>query len=155
MRARPVVYVNGRTGVRGLRARDVASWVALILQEEGRPGELSLTFVDTPTMASLNERYTGRVGTTDVLAFSQQEGYPPAPDPQLLGDVVVDRDQVRRQAREHGVPIQEELLRVVAHGVLHLVGFDHQRPHEERAMRSAEARYISLFSRRQESDATT
>jgi probable rRNA maturation factor len=110
-----------------------------------------VTFVDTATMTDLNERYTGRSGTTDVLAFSQQEGENPAPDPDLLGDVVVDVQRVRAQARHYEVSPRGEMLRVVAHGVLHLLGYDHHTPREETSMRQAEQRYVRLFGRRHDS----
>ena len=83
-----------------------------------------------------------------MLAFSQQEGEHPAPDPGLLGDVIVDVQQVRAQARDYGVTMHEEMLRVVAHGVLHLLGYDHVTPEEETRMRRAEQRCLRRFGRR-------
>ncbi|MCU0611213.1 MAG: rRNA maturation RNase YbeY [Candidatus Eisenbacteria bacterium] len=140
------VYVNGGLRVRGLSRPALSSWLRDLLGLEGRPrGEVSLTFVDTAGMTALNERYTGRRGTTDVLAFSQQEGYPPAPDPDFLGDVLVDLQRVRAQARDHGVATSEEVLRVVAHGFLHLVGYDHATDQEEVRMRQAEERHIRRY----------
>jgi len=152
MNADTMVYVNGSPRVRGLSCRALAAWLRDLLSSEGRPkGEVSLTFVDTATMTDLNERYTGRSGTTDVLAFSQQEGDSPAPDPHLLGDVVVDAQRVHTQARDYGASAHEEMLRVVAHGVLHLLGYDHITPEEEARMRQAEQRYLLTFGRRHES----
>jgi rRNA maturation RNase YbeY len=123
-----------------------------LLAAEGFPeGEVSLTFLDSVAMTELNEHYTGRTGTTDVLAFSQQEGETKAPDATLLGDVIVDGTQVQSQAREHGVDPSEELLRVIAHGFLHLLGYGHETPKEAKRMREAENRYVGLyFSMRRE-----
>lgn len=143
-----IVYVNGSPRMRGVTRESLASWVGEILRRERRPGEVSVTFVDTEAMTALNERYTGRRGTTDVLAFSQQEGACPAPDPCLLGDVLVDVQQVRAQARDVRVRCRDELLRVVAHGILHLLGYDHATPEEESRMRRAEERHLLRFGRR-------
>jgi probable rRNA maturation factor len=124
----------------------LAPWLEQLLTAEGFPGgEVSLTFLDNAAMTELNERYTGRSGTTDVLAFSQQEGKNKAPDATLLGDVIVDRTQVRPQAKDHGVDPARELLRVVAHGFLHLLGYGHNTPREAERMREAENRHIERY----------
>ncbi len=151
-RGGPLVHINGGSRTRGLPRHLLRAWVRDILVAEGFPhAEVSLTFVDTPAMVELNERYTGRKGTTDVLAFSQQEGDYPAPDPGLLGDVVIDVAQVRRNARAYGVRRLEEMLRVAAHGVLHLLGYEHEAAEAHARMRQAEDRYIERFFRRRES----
>jgi rRNA maturation RNase YbeY len=104
-------------------------------------------------MAALNEKYTGRTGSTDVLAFAQQEGANRAPDANLLGDVIVDVTTVRAHARAYGIPLVEELLRVVAHGFLHLLGYDHAESAGTKRMREAEdrciKRYFALGSKQQ------
>lgn len=148
----PAVYVNGHARTNGFSKRTITPWLCDLLRVEGRPGAVvSLTFVDSAAMTALNERYTGRRGTTDVLAFSQQEGDHPAPDPDLLGDVIVDIHRVRAQARECGVTRIDEMLRVVAHGFLHLLGYDHASPGERLRMRRAEELHILRYRTGQES----
>ncbi|MBN1425970.1 rRNA maturation RNase YbeY [Candidatus Fermentibacteria bacterium] len=150
--SRPMVYVNGHARTKGISRGTLTPWLRDLLCIEGRPGAVvSLTFVDSAAMSALNGRYTGRRGTTDVLAFSQQEGDHPAPDPDLLGDVLVDMEQVRAQARKYGVEPREEMLRVVAHGFLHLLGYDHTSQREELCMRLAEERHILRYRTSQES----
>ena len=89
------------------------------LIEEGRTGEFSITLLGDQEMEKLNARYLGRNITTDVLAFSM------GTDELALGDVYVCVDQASRQAKEHEIPLDEELVRLVVHGALHVLGHDH------------------------------
>ena len=89
------------------------------LIEEGRTGEFSITLLGDQEMEKLNTRYLGRNVTTDVLAFSM------GTDELALGDVYVCVDQAIRQAKEHEIPLDEELVRLVIHGALHVLGHDH------------------------------
>jgi probable rRNA maturation factor len=82
-------------------------------------GEISVTFLDAPAMAALNETHLSRQGPTDVIAFSL--GSPDEP----LGDVYVCPEVAALSAEEYSVPLREELLRLVIHGVLHVLGHDH------------------------------
>ena len=88
--------------------------------------ELSLLLVSDAEMRKLNRQWRGRDRTTDVLAFAQREGAGGAPGG-LLGDVVISVDTARRQAAERGHPLTVEGERLLIHGVLHLLGYDHER----------------------------
>ena len=141
-----LVHINRHTRIRGITHATLAPWLEQLLAAEGFPGgEVSLTFLESEAMTELNERYTGRSGTTDVLAFSQQEGETKPPDAALLGDVIVDRTQVESQAKDHGVDPARELLQVVAHGFLHLLGYGHNTPREAKRMREAEDRHVERY----------
>ena len=85
------------------------------LIEDGRTGEFSITLLGDQEMGELNARYLGR----NVLAFSMGTTELP------LGDVYVCVDQASRQAKEHEIPLDEELVRLVVHGALHVLGHDH------------------------------
>ena len=98
--------------------------------------ELSVTFLAEAQMRELHRRYLGIDRPTDVLAFDLGEGE------ELLGDVYVAPEVAARNALEHGVPAEEEVLRVVVHGVLHALGHDHP---------AGESRYESEMFRLQES----
>jgi probable rRNA maturation factor len=154
---------------------DVARWVRLaeqVLGAEGvrRTSELSLLFVDTPTMAELNERHMGKSGPTDVLAFPiDDEGLehgrwpdngtsgPDRPPldldelPTLLGDVVICPATAAAQAPEHaGKPqhagtLEDELALLVIHGILHVLGHDHAEPDETAAMQAKEQAHLAAF----------
>ncbi len=115
--------------------------VETILQALGRPGHsVSVTLVDDRTIRRLNHGYLGKRRATDVLAFPM-EGSPSLlaslPTP-LLGEVIVSVETAKRQAREHGHSLHEEVDLLVVHGLLHLVGYDDQDPLEARLMHERE-----------------
>ncbi|MBQ4334411.1 MAG: rRNA maturation RNase YbeY [Myxococcaceae bacterium] len=117
-----------------LRQRARAFLAALDLQDV----ELSISLVDDAAIAQLNAEWRHKPQPTDVLSFPAGE-LPPIPGlPRPLGDVVISLDTARRRAREEGVPLASELSRYLAHGLLHLLGHDHQTPEEARAMSRAE-----------------
>ena len=86
---------------------------------------LSVEFIGDYRMRRLNGQYRGRDMTTDVLAFAMREG--PGPSSLLLGDVVISIPQAVRQAVDQGHSIQQELATLLIHGILHLLGYDHER----------------------------
>lgn len=77
-------------------------------------------------MRTLNRRFRGKDRTTDVLSFPFREGPFQRVQPHLLGDIVISVPAADRQARERGAPRREELDRLLIHGLLHLVGYDHE-----------------------------
>jgi probable rRNA maturation factor len=107
-----------------------------MLDELGlRDVELSLAVVNDRAMRWLNRTYRQQDRPTDVLAFAMAEGEPaPATRPELLGDVVLSVDTARRQARARKIPLLDELTLLLAHGLLHLCGHDHQSRGAEREM---------------------
>jgi probable rRNA maturation factor len=93
----------------------------LVLEVEGlRDGEISLTLLDDEGILELNRQYFGRDRPTDVIAFALHE-----PGDPVLGDVYLGFEQARRQADELGLSLDEELLRLAIHGVLHVLGRQH------------------------------
>lgn len=95
---------------------------------------LGLSLVDDATIASLNATWRQKEGPTDVLAFAAQEDAPPLPpsaagqnvtDPLELGDIVISLETALRQALEAGHSLEQELLFLASHGLLHLLGWDH------------------------------
>ena len=116
------------------RARRILSAIG-----HGR-SELSLSLVDDAAIADLNRSWRGADRPTDVLSFSLLEGEGEAHRGQLLGDVVIGVEVAARQARARHRALDEELARLLIHGVLHLVGHDHERDDEARAMRVEERR---------------
>ncbi len=85
--------------------------------------ELSVTFVTDQSIAELNHEYLQRSGPTDVLAFRLGD------DP-IVGDVYISADTARRNAAAYQIPLKEELLRLVVHGTLHVLGYDHPEDDE-------------------------
>jgi probable rRNA maturation factor len=95
--------------------------------------ELSVALVDDATIHELNRDYRKKDKPTDVLAFPLQDPVPPKPTG-LLGDVILSVDTARKQANKHRRTLLAELTMLLAHGLLHLLGYDHQTDAEEREM---------------------
>jgi probable rRNA maturation factor len=126
-------HPRGAPALRRLRAR-----AAAYLRAMGREdAELSVLLVGDRRIRALNRDWRGKDAATDVLSFPQSE--PPGSGP-WLGDVVISLDTARRRARAESRPVGLELDRYLAHGLLHLLGFDHERPAEARVMAEWEAR---------------
>jgi probable rRNA maturation factor len=146
---------------------DLARWSALarsVLEDRGIKGdaEVSLLFVDEAAIAGLNEQFLERSGPTDVLAFPIEDD-PPAggrspdvggsgpgseagADPLvLLGDVVICPAVAVRNAAEHGVGPDDELALLVVHGLLHLLGMDHQEDAEAERMEQLERTLLARY----------
>ncbi len=101
--------------------------------------ELSILLVDSAAMEQLHIQWMDEPGPTDVLAFPMDELRPgreeePEPEPGLLGDVVLCPEVAEQQARQAGHSTEEELHLLCTHGILHLLGYDHGTPEEERQM---------------------
>lgn len=118
----------------------IGGWLAALAPELPPPlrapaYSLGLSLVDDATMATFNQAWRQQTGPTDVLAFAAREGAPPLPhpptpaDPLELGDIVISLETAARQASEAGQSLQQELLFLASHGLLHLLGWDH--PDEE------------------------
>lgn len=108
--------------------------------------ELSVLFTDDHEIATLNNRYLGRKGATDVLAFPMAGGPEPSPPTSMLGDVVVSLETALKEADELGVSVTEMVDRLLIHGILHLLGFDHEVSAEEALkMQREESRLFHLI----------
>ncbi|OLZ10474.1 rRNA maturation RNase YbeY [Sulfobacillus thermosulfidooxidans] len=95
--------------------------------------ELSIVLTDDSTIHELNRTYRGVDRPTDVLSFSQREGEDAFDDP-VLGDIVISLDRTRQQALEYGHSFERELGFLTVHGILHLLGWDHETPDDEQRM---------------------
>ena len=98
--------------------------------------EVSFLLTDDKRIHQLNKVYRDKDRPTDVLAFAMQEGELAELAGGVLGDVIVSVPTARKQADERGVSVLEEVTMLLAHGLLHLLGWDHQTPAEDRRMRA-------------------
>jgi probable rRNA maturation factor len=148
---------------------DVARWAELarrVLVAQGVKGEteVSLLFVDEDAMAVLNEQFLGKRGATDVLSFPIEDepastgrspdfgGTGPGTLAEegvltLLGDVVVCPAVAARNAAGHEVPFEDEVALLVVHGLLHLLGMDHEDDAEAERMEAMEQQLLDRFYR--------
>ena len=125
----------------------------VVLSEEGYPDETEVTvlLVSDDEMASYNERFLDRTGPTDVLAFPVEELTPgfvpdhdPAGPPLVIGDVIVAPAYVSRQSAETEIGFDDEMALMVAHGILHLLGYDHIEDADAELMERREAELLSM-----------
>jgi probable rRNA maturation factor len=108
--------------------------------------ELSVVLVDDEQMSSLNQQYRRRQGPTNVLAFAMREGDFGEISPQLLGDVVISLPTAQREAEEAGISLDAIISRLLVHGILHLVGFDHEQGEDSaRAMEKMSGELLELL----------
>lgn len=103
----------------------------ILIALECEEKEISILLVDDEKMRELNKQYRSQDRTTDVLSFSQNEGEEGGLNPYLLGDVVISTVTARRQSAEHELSLEEELVLLLIHGTLHLLGYDHERSDKE------------------------
>ena len=121
-------------------AREAAAAVLAKAGKKHRAAELSVVLADDALVAVLNERWRHRVGPTNVLAFASDEEEPAPSAPLLLGDVVLAYETVAREAKEQGKTLADHLRHLVIHGVLHLLGYDHDAAGPARRMETLETR---------------
>lgn len=158
---------------------DCERWAALAeatlaAQQVRGDAELSVLFVDGATIAALNERFLGHEGPTDVLSFPIEDGPAPSgrspdgggngpgwepPDdgdlPTLLGDVVICPEVAWRNAPEHTGAYDDEIALLLVHGILHLLGMDHELAEEAEVMEAREQELLAAFHLPSEDAGTT
>ena len=133
---------------------ELAGFATSILERESLDGDsrLSITFINTEAIALLNVEHMSKDGPTDVLSFPIEDALPGRPPqrtvngpPLELGDIFICEDVVDLHATEHEVRFDTEVHLMVVHGVLHILGWDHQNEDEALAMESREAEHMATI----------
>ena len=126
------------------RIREVAKE---ILKDLGyQKGEISILLVDDHQIKKLNEKYLHRSRPTDVISFSQIEGEFSHINTHLLGDVVISVETAKCQAKKNNITLQDELNFLLVHGILHLLGYDHEGSViREREMQTKERELLAVL----------
>jgi len=143
-----VIYYRNRVRHSGVRGRALVAVAERLLEAlDERGSSISLTLVDDETIRELNREHRGKDKPTDVLSFPLFDG---EEDPQsgverMLGDVVISIDTARRQAQAYDATLERELQRLLIHGVLHVLGHDHEEPGERAAMEAEERRLARII----------
>ena len=132
------VEITRRGAGKKVPSRALKKIAQAILTAAGQAeAELSLVLIGNTEMQKLNAKYRSKAYPTDVLSFPMDEGLPPAN--QLLGDVIISVEKARQQAKERGRSRDEELVTLLIHGIVHLLGYDHERSAQDaRAMKRLE-----------------
>lgn len=124
------ILIDKQVYDREITKRLVKELTGSILEKLGLTGvEVSITLTDDQTITNINREWRGKDKPTDVLSFPQEDsiGY----RYRILGDVVISLPYAKRQAEEIGLTYREEVLRLLVHGILHLLGYDHERSEED------------------------
>ena len=117
-----------------------------ILSVSGCPdAELSIVILSDEEIREVNRDYLHKDRPTNVISFAMQEGEGAGLNPLLLGDVLISADTAARDAAEAGVSFESELYFLLIHGILHLLGYDHERGTEEQA-KLMEAKEREIFA---------
>jgi len=158
-----MIEVNNESGMQipGLAESELAELARYVLDtlHIHPQAELSIVLVDPKVMGELHEKWMDEPGPTDVLSFPMDElrpgrdGEPSAPG--LLGDIVLCPQVAEQQARTAGHSTAEETLLLTTHGILHLLGFDHAEPDEEREMFTLQRQLLLTFLAGRDSEPPT
>ena len=143
------ILIRSTLSKRGPSAARIRADLQALLRAEGlHAAEVSVLLVGDRAMRTLNRRYRGKDRTTDVLSFPMREGRFSRMCRELLGDIVICGPAAGRQARSAGVTLREETGRLLVHGLLHLLGYDHERGgREARRMEEREKRLQEALER--------
>lgn len=112
------------------------SWVEAALADRSQPAEVCIRVVDSDESARLNQTYRGKSGPTNVLSFGAE--IPAGIDSDLLGDIVICAPRVREEADAQHKTVQQHWAHLTVHGVLHLLGFDHENDDDAERMEQHE-----------------
>ncbi len=136
-----ITYQTEETSFRLGSRRLTSRWIKeIVSQAEMRLGDLSVVFCSDPYILEVNKQYLGHDYYTDIITFDYCEG------DVLSGDLIISVDTVRANAKEYGAAsFDEELHRVIIHGVLHLIGFDDHSPEDQAEMRRQENAALALL----------
>ena len=138
-----VGYATPRAGVPA--AVSFRKWVAAALAGRIREADLAIRLVGAREGRALNRHYRGKDYATNVLSFPAElpEGLPKGVKLPLLGDLVLYAPVVAREAKEQGKPLAAHYAHLTVHGCLHLLGWDHEDPHEAEAMEQLEREILA------------
>lgn len=123
-----------------IKKRDTTAWIKAVAATYGREiGEIGYLFVDDEKILDVNREYLGHDYYTDIITFDYDDGNV------INGDLVISLDTVRTNAELFGKTYEEELYRVIIHGILHLCGINDKGPGEREIMEAAENKALSLL----------
>ena len=122
-----------------IKKRETTAWIKTVASTYGkRVGEIGYMFVGDEQILAVNREYLGHDYYTDIITFDYDEG------DIINGDIVISLDTVRSNAEQLGKTYEEELYRVIIHGILHLCGINDKGPGEREIMEAAENRALSI-----------
>lgn len=135
-----ITYSTDGVKMPDIKRRETTAWIKKVAASYGRKvGEIGYMFVNDEKILEVNNEYLGHDYYTDIITFDYDEG------DVLNGDLVISLDTVRTNAQQFGKPYDDELHRVIIHGILHLCGINDKGPGERQQMEAAENRALQLL----------
>jgi probable rRNA maturation factor len=123
--------------------REIKQCVFQVLTHLKIVGSLSIHCIGDTRMRRLNRQYRGKDSTTDVLTFRLHEGENAFASAYELGDIFISVPQIKRQSRRLSISMREEFIRMLIHGTLHILGYDHHRESDARIMFRLQEKILS------------
>ena len=137
-----ITYNTENVKMPAIRRRDVSRWVRQVAASYGRRvGEIGYLFCDDEKILEVNREYLSHDYYTDIITFDYTEG------DVINGDLVISLDTVRSNAELFGKAYDDELLRVIIHGILHLCGINYKGPGERELMEAAENKALAMYGK--------
>ena len=134
-----ITYNSEKVKMPKIKKRETTAWIKQVAQSYGKKvGDIGYMFVDDEKILEVNREYLQHDYYTDIITFDYCE------DDELNGDLVISLDTVRTNAELFGKTYEEELYRVIIHGVLHLIGINDKGPGEREIMGAAENKALAL-----------
>ena len=134
-----ITYSSENVKMPKIRKRDTSAWIKQVAASYGRKvGEVGYMFVDDEKILEVNNEYLGHDYYTDIITFDYDE------DDVISGDLVISLDTVKSNAELFGKTYEEELFRVIIHGILHLCGINDKGPGEREIMEAAENKALEM-----------
>lgn len=134
----PIVF-NFQTSFSFSNRKPIRSWIQNSIIQMGKtPGEINYVFCSNPYILEINKKFLNHDYTTDIITFDYSE------QSLINGEIYISIDEVKENAKHFKVSFQDELHRVLIHGVLHLAGFKDKSASDQKIMRSQEDYYLSL-----------
>jgi rRNA maturation RNase YbeY len=134
-----ITYNNDGVKMPSIKKRPTTAWVKAVAASYGKKvGEIGYMFVDDEKILEVNREYLGHDYYTDIITFDYSEG------DTISGDIVISLDTVASNAQEQGTSYEDELHRVIIHGILHLCGINDKGPGEREVMERAENKALDI-----------
>lgn len=134
-----ITYSSENIKFPAIKRRETTAWIKKVAASHGKKvGEVGYLFVDDEKILEVNNEYLGHDYYTDIITFDYDEG------DIINGDIVISLDTVRTNAEQFGKTYEEELHRVIIHGILHLCGINDKGPGEREIMEAAENAALAL-----------
>lgn len=134
-----ITYSTENVSMPKIRRRDVSKWIKSVAETYGmRVGEIGYLFCDDEKILEVNREYLQHDYYTDIITFDYCD------DDTINGDLVISLDTVRSNAEQFSKDYEEELHRVIIHGILHLCGIDDKGPGEREKMEAAENKALAM-----------